>query len=208
MCPGAACSSPHEEGRPTDTADNDMDFENTYVRLSPEMAVRLGLAEQSECQCLERDEDYDDTQAMAANEEDFQEVDIVCAGDSACTDHIANEQDIPGYPIHESPGSRAGKGWVAADGMRIPNQGEADLNLVSQGRRPRSTFQVGKVSRPLMSIARICDAGNTVLFNKTHAIVRDSKNNEVCRFERKGQLYLIKFRLTKPSAGFRRPGTN
>jgi len=179
------------------------DMEHMYVRLTPEMAQQLGMATYEGVNIVEEDMD-DDIQA-AMNAEEFREVDLVCAGDSGCADHIANMSDLPGYHIKESAGSKAGKGWVAADGMRILNEGEAELNLASQGRM-KSTFQVGKVSRPLMSIARICDAGNTVLFNKTHAIVRDSKGAEVCKFDRKGQLYLIKFRLKAPDSGFARPG--
>jgi hypothetical protein len=192
-----------------DFQQQDSDLDQLHVEMTPELAERLGMTEDWECQCVERDSDEDEVAAV--NEEPFTEIDITFAGDSGCADHIANSNDLPGYGVKPSAGSRAGKGWVAADGMRIPNEGEADLNLVTgNGKKVKSKVQVGRVSRPLMSIARICDADNTVLFNKTHAIVHDAKGREVCRFDRKGQLYLIKFRLKAPdrtAAGFPRPGT-
>ena len=215
-CPTIADNGGNDAPPLTDKANDaaGMDMEHTYVELTPALAERLGLGTNVDCtheacNCLEGTIDDDTVAPTADDGEEFEEVDIICAGDSACADHILNKTDIPGYDVRESEGSKAGKGWMAADGMRIQNEGEAELNLVAKGRKVRSTFQVGRVSRPLMSIARICDAGNTVLFNKTHAIVRDSNNREVCRFDRKGQLYLIKFRLKapeKPATGFRRPG--
>ena len=61
-----------------------------------------------------------------------------------------------------------------------------------------------------MSIAKICAADNTVLFSKKHAVVKNAKGQEIARFERRGMLYLIKFRLKAPGngklTGFRGPG--
>jgi hypothetical protein len=204
-------TKPLNTGTTTTTIDNVADdMDDWYVRMTPELAERLGMTEDlGDCQCLERESSDDDAYAATNDEDGFTEVDVTFAGDSGSADHIANQNDIPGYPVKPSPGSLAGKGWVAADGMRIQNEGEADLNLLTgNGRKVTSKVQVGRVSRPLMSIARICDAGNTVLFNTTHAIVRDNKGKEVTRFDRRGQLYLIKFRLKAPgkASDFPRPG--
>ena len=76
---------------------------------------------------------------------------------------------------------------MGVSGTRIDNEGEAELNLAGPHGAFRSTFQVAKVNRPLMSIARICDRGHTVTFCKTHASVLDGKGREICRFVRKGQ---------------------
>jgi len=97
---------------------------------------------------------------------------------------------------------------MGVSGARIDNEGEAELNLAGPHGSFRSTFQVAKVNRPLMSVARICDKGHTVLFNKTHASVFDNKGREICRFPRKGNLYMIDVALKAPNrkAGFTRPG--
>ena len=97
---------------------------------------------------------------------------------------------------------------MGVSGTRIDNEGEAELNLAGPHGAFRSTFQVAKVNRPLMSIARICDRGHTVLFTKTHASVLDAKGREICRFARKGNLYMIDVTLKAPSrkSGFTRPG--
>ena len=115
-----------------------------------------------------------------------------------------NPEDCPGAAIRKSEGSKAGRGFLAADNNRIANEGETELNLVTGQRQIRSTFQMAKVSRPLMSVGKICDAGHKMLFDSKCAIVYDLKGKEICRFMRKGGLYLIKFRIKR--SGFTRPG--
>ena len=72
----------------------------------------------------------------------------------------------------------------------------------------RSVFQIAKVTRPLMSVGKICDNGMEILFTDQRAVVRDkSDGTELCAFERKpGGLYIGKFRLKAPSPGFTRQG--
>ena len=60
-------------------------------------------------------------------------------------------------------------------------------------------FQIAEVTRPLMSVGKICDEGLSVEFDKTKARVLDKNKREVCRFERQnGCLYVAKMRLKSP----------
>ena len=73
-----------------------------------------------------------------------------------------------------------------------------------------SIFQVVKVTRPLMSVGKICDGGLDVLFKKDFALVLDSDGHEVCRLSQKnGGLYTTQLGLKrptpKPSLPFGRP---
>jgi hypothetical protein len=72
----------------------------------------------------------------------------------------------------------------------------------------RSVFQIAKVTRPLMSVGKICDNGMEILFDDKRAVIRDkSDGSELCVFERKpGGLYIGKFRLKAPSPDFIRRG--
>ena len=48
----------------------------------------------------------------------------------------------------------------------------------------------------------ICDQGLNVVFNKVHAIVRDEKGEEVCRFTRgESGLYIARMKLKTPFGG-------
>ena len=90
----------------------------------------------------------------------------------------------------------------------MPNQGEVHLRLQTKtGRDINTTFQVAKVTRPLWSVARICDAGFKVVFDAKGAEVLTRKGKVVCRFERVGNLYKAKLRLRNPNhEGFARQG--
>ena len=58
-----------------------------------------------------------------------------------------------------------------------------------------TTFQVSDVTRPLWSVARICDAGYDIAFSSTGAKIVTKKGKEVCTFNRVGNLYKIKLDL-------------
>ena len=122
--------------------------------------------------------------------------------DSGCTDHVCAPDDVPGYVCVESPGSRVGQHFVVGDGGRIPNKGQGCLSFEAMGETPsaiNSTFQIAKVSRPLMSVGQICDGGLFVGFTEVKADVTDKPGRVVCTFVRQpGGLYAAKFRLKAP----------
>ena len=85
-----------------------------------------------------------------------------------------------------SPASIAGRGYTTAAGDRVANEGECFLNFEvgEKGPEVSTTFQVAQVTRPLMSIGKMCDKGNTVTFTKEKGIVTSPEGVEVCVFER------------------------
>jgi len=129
---------------------------------------------------------------------EWEEIEVCVAADSGCGDHVMSKEHCPGYLVQPSVASKAGKGFIAAGGNKIANEGEACLNLRSGKQKMTSTFQIARVTRPLMSVGKICDAGHEVLFTRTHAIVRNLQGREICRFARKGGLYLLNFKLRSP----------
>ena len=88
--------------------------------------------------------------------------------------------------------------------------GQSALNLAPMDDSTvelKSCFQIARVTRPLMSVGKICDNGMKVEFNDKQAVVRDRDGAQVCVFERQpGGLYLAKFRLKSPGSGFARQG--
>ena len=62
-----------------------------------------------------------------------------------------------------------------------------------------SVFQIAQVTRPLMSVGRICDEGFEVMLTNNTADVRDKNGNSVVSFKRQdGGLYLAKMMLKQP----------
>ena len=131
------------------------------------------------------------------------DVEFEVALDSGCTDHVCDPEDTPGYLIEQSSGGKRGQHFIFGNGERIKNQGQLRLNLQHEAdgaiNNIDSTFQAAKVSRPLMSVGRICDAGMDVTFTKTGAKILSPEGQVLCTFERQGGgLYLAKLRLKKP----------
>ena len=113
------------------------------------------------------------------------------------------EQDAPGYHVTESPGSRKGGGFIVGNGERVSNDGQASL-ILEAGARPgethrfKSTFQSARVTRPLMSVAKICGNGFRCVFDDKQAKIIDTEGQVACTFERKGGLYVSRMKLKAP----------
>ena len=110
--------------------------------------------------------------------------------------------ETPGYCILESAGSRRRQIFVVGNGHKVPNQGEVHLNLDAtvgnKTNKIRSVFQVAAITRPLMSVSKICDQGLVALFDKDKAQVKNEAGDTVCEFVRKGGLYVCEMRLRRP----------
>ena len=133
--------------------------------------------------------------------------------DSGAGGHVADKKHAPRYEVKESAGSRRGQNFVTAGAHRLRNQGQFVLALRSggsqrgRGRNISSTFQVAQVTRPLWSVSKICDDGFDVKFTKHDARIIDAKGRMVCKFERRGGLYVAQLRLKNPKTkDFIRPG--
>ena len=88
------------------------------------------------------------------------------------------------------------------DGGTIPNLGQSQLNLSDSDKDIESVFQIAAVTRPLMSVGRICDEGHSIAFNAVMAVVHGKDGAELCRFQRNGSgLYVAKLKFRIP-AGF------
>ena len=67
----------------------------------------------------------------------------------------------------------------------------------------RVHFQSADISRPLMSVSKICDNGFSCLFTKDGAQILDDTGKELCKFKRSEGLYVADMKI-KPPAPFHR----
>ena len=131
--------------------------------------------------------------------------------DSGASDHVAAREGIPGYAVEESPGSRAGRHYTGASGHRIANEGQASVLMTlpaGEGRSNdvKSIIQVANVTRPLLSVCKMCANGMSVLCKKDHALILDKNDKVVRRFEQRNGLYTATVQVRNPKArGFPRP---
>jgi len=159
-------------------------------RRAPAAAPNLG----DSCHFLEY-EDVDEINAAA--DEAVYTIDLML--DSGAADHVINDVELPQHPLTQPARQR---NFVTASGDRIPGKGELRVEMEPDGAPLTvcSTFQVTEVSRPLYSVAKICDSGCDVHFTKKEAVV--SKNGkELFRFERStGGLYSKKMTVRSPAS--------
>ena len=85
--------------------------------------------------------------------------------DSGAAESVAPESTCPHLPLMKSPGSRAGLECRTAGGERLKNNGQRQVQAwTEEGCPVGMTFQVAKVTKPLNSASKMCDAGNVVIF--------------------------------------------
>merc|ERR1739841_245615 len=98
-----------------------------------------------------------------------------------------------------------GQEFLMGDGGTIPNLGQSQLNLSDESidRDIQSVFQIAAVTRPLMSVGRICDEGHSITFNAIMAVVHNKEGEELCKFHRKDcGLYVARMKLRSPASPF------
>ena len=138
----------------------------------------------------------------AVSEPEYLDLGVVL--DSGAADHVVDRREAAAYELQESPGSKAGACFVAANGDAIANQRQVTLQLqmpTSKGMVPvQSTFQAARISRPPWSVGKICDAGYQVVFNKGHAtILHLATGAEAGKFQRRNGLYIGQMKLKNPA---------
>ena len=141
---------------------------------------------------------------VLVNTSGWEDVEFEVALDSGSVVHVCSSNDTPGYVVQPSPGSKRNQQFMMGDGGKCPNQGQVALNLSDGGAESaiQSVFQVAAVTRPLMSVGRICDEGYKVDFQKDQAMVSDKNGREVFKFNREaGGLYVAKMKLKAPTSG-------
>ena len=91
---------------------------------------------------------------------------------------------------------------MVGNGGRIPNLEKKELNLEPEDDEStmlKSRFQIARVTRPLISVGKICDGGMKVEFTDKTATIKTPEGKTVCVFTRKpGGLYICKMRLKQP----------
>ena len=108
--------------------------------------------------------------------------------------------EAPGYCVLESAGSKRKQHFIVGNGHKIPNKGEVHLNL-DAGQGPlQAIFQVAGITRPLMSVSKICDQGLRCIFDDDRAVVTNKQTGAVvCEFQRSGGLYVATMTLKRPT---------
>jgi hypothetical protein len=126
--------------------------------------------------------------------------------DSGASENVISEKVAPQVKVQPSQGSREGVRYVTATGETMPNKGEKHLQVkTSEGHKCMLNMQVTDVKKPLMSVARICDAGHEVLFRSNGGTITHLGTGQTTKFQRIDNVYRLKVGIVNEPV-FNRPG--
>ena len=116
--------------------------------------------------------------------------------DSGAEDTVAPSHVLPGE-VQPSPMSRAGLTYRSASGDPIRNLGQMSVRFRDgQQRKCGMHFQLAEVDRPLISVARLVDAGNRVVFGPTGGFIVHVATGRKVQLVRDGNVYTLDMHLT------------
>ena len=117
---------------------------------------------------------------------------VTAAMDSGAVDHVFPENVLTGIPLEPSPLSKAGKGYVSATSEEIPNRGQRKLKMKTmEGQTRGMIVQVAPVRKPLLSAAKMNEAGNDVNLAGKDPHIKNIKTGEITKLRRCGRTYLL-----------------
>ena len=112
--------------------------------------------------------------------------------DSGAAECVCPKSMAPHFPIEDTTASRNGVFYTSANGGEISNLGQQTLPVAFEnGVRCCAVFQVAEVSRPLMSVARICELGNRVMFGAGGGVILNLRRGGVTTFTKKDGVYIF-----------------
>ena len=145
----------------------------------------------------------------ASHEDEWEELEMVV--DSGASETVAQEEILPSIEVKEGEARKKGVKYEVADGTLIPNLGEKTFVAVGEnGTLRKMRVQVCDVNKPLLSVRRVTQAGNRVIFEDSGGWIEDIQTGERLWMQEKDGQYLLKLWVRKggeaPATGFRRQG--
>ena len=134
------------------------------------------------------------------SEQDWEEIEM--AVDSGATETVVGEDMLTS--IDTKPGSafRRGVKYEVASGELIPNLGEKRfVGVCENGETRNMTAQVCDVNKALLSVKRMVQAGNRVVFEATGGYIEDAQTGERIHMKETGGMYMLKMWVQRPFPG-------
>ena len=92
--------------------------------------------------------------------------------------------------------------YMAANGETMPNRGMKKIRVITkEGQSRNLNMQITDVNKPLMSVAKICDAGHTVVFTKSGSVIKNHETGEETKFRRENTIYRMTVKLADSDFG-------
>ena len=118
--------------------------------------------------------------------------------DSGSAAFVMPTQWLPMFALEPSAGSTRGAKYVGATGNNVPNRGEADICFwTPDGQQRLTTFQNASVGMPILSISKVTEEGNDVIFRRNGGeIIHLETGHRTPLIKRLG-VYFVKLKVPK-----------
>ena len=104
--------------------------------------------------------------------------------------------------LRPSSGSKAGQKFTSASGEPLKNEGEVVLpSFTEDGLSLKATFQIADITRPLLSVSKICEKGNLISFGANGGVIMD-ENGRKTYFGREKGIYVLELFVRAEDMGF------
>jgi len=115
------------------------------------------------------------------------------AVDSGASESVVSDEMLTRVTTVEGEAMKKGVQYEVADGTLIPNLGEKKFIAVSDnGVARQMRAQVCEVNKALLSVHRVVQAGNRVVFAASGSYVEDEQTGETMELVEKGGMYMLK----------------
>ena len=122
---------------------------------------------------------------------EWEEIDM--AVDSGASDTVIGEDMLTSVELKEGLASKRGVQYEVANGVRIPNLGEKHLQgFRDEGLERSLKAQMCDVNKALLSVHKLVQAGNRVVFDESGSYIEDRTTHEKMWLQEKGGMYMLK----------------
>ena len=135
--------------------------------------------------------------------------------DTGAGDNVANRKEhFPGVKMDAHDPNRPMVKLSTASAEILDGEGFFTVHaLTTEGNRSATTFVDANVDMPILSVAKLCEDGSRVLFNKKGGIIWNPETGEKTHFVKRRGVYFLKLLVPKSSkvrraeTGFARQGS-
>ena len=135
---------------------------------------------------------------------------LTMTADSGASDTVFPTSWFPEFKAQESPESRSGVTYRAANGQALPNRGCKDLQVfTSDGAACKMRVQLADIAKPLFSLGRSTAKGHRVVLDEASSSYLEHKaSGRRTPLRKENGVFLLDVWVkVKEPLGFARPGT-
>ena len=134
------------------------------------------------------------------DEQEWEEIEM--AVDSGATETVVGENMLTSIDTKEGSAYKRGVQYEVASGDLIPNLGEKRfVGICENGETRNMTAQVCDVNKALLSVKRMVQAGNRVVFEPSGGYIEDTHTGERIHMKESGGMYMLKMWVQRPFQG-------